>query len=98
MDRRERQARLLKKILTDLGFKVQLTGDLVQGRLVKNSLEDTEAMLEMTGLVMAFARQLDLALTSEAVVDRCLEAFRIQDYGLNCLRPEERARPLKGSG
>jgi pyruvate,water dikinase len=89
VDRRERRARLLGKILTDLGFKVQLTGDLVQGRLVKYSLEDTEAMLEMTGLVMAFARQLDLALTNEAVVERCLEAFRSRDYGLSCLRPKE---------
>jgi pyruvate, water dikinase len=91
VDRRERRARLLGKILTDLGFKVQLTSDLVQGRLVKYSLEDTEKMLEMAGLVMAFARQLDLALSSEAVVDRCLEAFRAQDYGLSCLRPEETA-------
>jgi pyruvate,water dikinase len=90
VDRRERRARLLRKILTDLGFKVQITGDLVQGRLVKYSQEDSEKMLEMTGLVMAFARQLDLALSSEAVVDRCLEAFRTQDYGLSCLRPEER--------
>jgi pyruvate,water dikinase len=91
VDRRERRARLLGKILTDLGFKVQLTGDLVQGRLVKYSLEDTEEMLEMTGLVMAFARQLDLALSSEAVIYRCLEAFRTKDYGLSCLRPKESA-------
>ncbi len=88
-DRRERRARLLGKILADLGFKVQLTGDLVQARLVKYSLEATEAMLEMTGLVMAFARQLDLALTSEAMVERCLEAFRHRDFGLRCLRPPE---------
>jgi pyruvate, water dikinase len=88
VDRRERRARLLGKILTDLGFQVQITGDLVQGRLAKYSLEDTEKILEMTGLVMAFARQLDLALSSEAAVGLCLEAFRTQDYGLNCLRPE----------
>ncbi len=91
VDRRERRARLLGKILTDLGFKVRRTGDLVQARLVKYSQEDCEKMLEMTGLVMAFARQLDLALSSETMVDRCLEAFRTQDYGLSCLRPEELA-------
>jgi pyruvate,water dikinase len=90
VDRRERRARLLGKILMHLGFKVQLTGDLVQGRLVKFSETASEEMLEMTGLVMAFARQLDLALSNEAVVERCLEAFREQDYGLKCLRPEER--------
>ncbi len=91
VDRRERRARLLGKILTEMGFKVQLTGDLVQGRLVKHSLEDTEEMLEMTGLVMVFVRQLDLALSNEAVVERCLEAFRSQDYSLSCLRPAKRA-------
>jgi len=89
VDRRERRARLLAKILSELGFKVRLAGDLVQARLVKYSLEDSEQMLEMTGLVMAFARQLDLALSSEAVADRCLQAFRAKDYSLSCLYPEE---------
>ncbi|MDI6853987.1 MAG: PEP/pyruvate-binding domain-containing protein [Deltaproteobacteria bacterium] len=92
VDRRERRARLLEKILSSLGFKVQITGDLVQGRLAKYSAADSEEMLEMTGLVMAFARQLDLALSSEAVVDRCLAAFKAKDYGLSCLRPDDAAR------
>ncbi|MFZ0052007.1 MAG: PEP/pyruvate-binding domain-containing protein, partial [Desulfobaccales bacterium] len=67
IDRRERRARLLKRILDDLGFKAQVKGDLVQGRLVKYSLLETEETLELAGLLMAFCRQLDLALSSDTV-------------------------------
>jgi pyruvate, water dikinase len=91
VDRRERRARLLKQILDDLGFKAQTRGDLVQGRLVKYSMMETEQTLELAGLLIAFCRQLDLALASDAVMDRCLQAFKKADYGLTCLRPEQAA-------
>jgi pyruvate,water dikinase len=87
-ERRERRARLLKNLLDDLGFNVMVKGDLVQGRLIKFSEEETEAILERLGVIIAFSRQLDLALVSEAVLDRCLDAFRSEDYSLSCLRPE----------
>jgi pyruvate,water dikinase len=86
--RRERRAKLLLQILNDLGFKAQAKGDLVQGRLVKYSLLETEETMELVGLLMAFVRQLDLALASDAVAQRCFQAFRKEDYGLACLRPE----------
>ncbi len=91
LERRERRARLLKQILDDLGFKAQAKGDLVQGRLVKYSLLETEETLELSGLLMAFCRQLDLALASDAVLERCLQAFKKEDYSLKCLRPEPAA-------
>jgi pyruvate,water dikinase len=86
VDRRERRVRLLTQILEELGFKVQTKGDLVQGRMAKFSLWETEQTLELTALLMAFCRQLDLALASEVVMERCLQAFRGQDYGLSFLR------------
>lgn len=89
VERRERRARLLKQILDDLGFKAQVKGDLVQGRLVKLSQLETEETLELAGLLIAFCRQLDLALSSENVLERCLQAFKKADYSLKCLRPEE---------
>ncbi len=91
IERRERRARLLRHILDDLGFKAQVKGDLVQGRLVKYSLLETEETLELVGLLIAFCRQLDLALASEAVMERCFQAFKKEDYGLTCLRPEQAA-------
>ena len=51
VERRERRARLLDEILDDLGFKAQTTGDLVQGRMVKYSLLETEQTLELAGLL-----------------------------------------------
>jgi pyruvate,water dikinase len=91
VERRERRARLLKQILDEMGFKAQVKGDLVQGRLVKYSMLETEAIMELAGLLMAFCRQLDLALSSENVLERCLIAFKKEDYSLKCLRPEEAA-------
>lgn len=86
IDRRERRVRLLSQLLEELGFKVQIKGDLVTGRMVKFSLLQTEQTLELVALLMAFCRQLDLALASEAVMNRCLQAFRQKDYSLACLR------------
>ena len=91
VERRERRARLLKQILDEMGFKAQAKGDLVQGRLVKYSQLETEAIMELAGLLMAFCRQLDLALSSENVLERCLLAFKQGDYSLTCLRPQEAA-------
>jgi pyruvate,water dikinase len=90
IDRRERRVRLLRQILEDLGFTVQIRGDLVQGRLVKYSLLETEDILEFVGLLMVFCRSLDLALVSDTVVDRCFQAFKNKDYNLSFLRPETR--------
>jgi pyruvate, water dikinase len=89
--RRERRAKLLKQILDDLGFSARTKGDLVQGRLVKLSLMETEQTMELAGLLMAFCRQLDLALASDAVMDRVLNAFKNEDYSLKCLRSQEAA-------
>jgi pyruvate,water dikinase len=91
IERRERRARLVKQILDDLGFKAMTKGDLVQGRLVKLSLLETEQTLELAGLLIAFCRQLDLALASDAVMERCLNAFKTADYGLKCLHPPKAA-------
>jgi len=90
-ERRERRARLLTLLLEDIGFKAQAIGDVVRARLVKLSQEESEATLEMVGRVLAFARQLDLALASEALMNRVRQAFQEEDYQLTFLRPEESA-------
>jgi len=89
VERRERRAHLLSDILDYLGFKVQVTGDVVRARMVKYSLLETEQALEMAGLLSAFARQLDLALASDGVMARCFQAFKDEDYSLSFLHPEQ---------
>lgn len=81
-DRRERRLRLLATILTDLGFEVQLTGDLLRARLLKHSQEESAALLEQVACLLAFCRQLDIALTSETALEHYLDAFRRQKFGL----------------
>ena len=73
---------MLEVILEDLGFKVSSKQDLVQGRLVKFSQEEIETLLESLAVLMAFSRQLDMAFTSDAVMQTYLEAFRNKNYNL----------------
>ena len=82
IDRRERRARMLQVILEDMGFKVTVKQDLVQGRLVKFSQDEIDTILESLAVLMAFCRQLDMAFTSDAVMETYLEAFRNKDYNL----------------
>jgi len=62
--------------------------DLVRGRLVKYSLEDTERILEQVGTLLAFSRQLDLALSSDAVMNKIFDAFKMGDFSLESLHAE----------
>jgi pyruvate, water dikinase len=88
LDRRERRAQLLAMLLDDMGFKAQAVSDLVRGRLVKYSREDTEKILEQVGTLLAFSRQLDLALSSDAVMNKIFYAFKNGDFGLESLQAE----------
>ncbi len=85
LDRRQRRAQLLALLLEDMGFKTQVSSDLVRGRLVKYSLEQTLQILLQVGILLAFSRQLDLALVSDAVVQKVVTAFKTGDYGLASL-------------
>ena len=86
IDRRERRARMLQVILEDMGFKVTVKQDLVQGRLVKFSQEEIDTILESLAVLMAFCRQLDMAFTSDAVMETYLEAFRNGNYDFGSIR------------
>jgi hypothetical protein len=43
--------------------------------------------LESLAVLMAFSRQLDMAFTSDAVMQTYLEAFRKKDYNLASFKP-----------
>lgn len=88
LERRERRARLLAMLLDDMGFKAQAISDLVRGRLVKYSQEDTEKILEQVGTLLAFSRQLDLALSSDAVMHKLFAAFKAGDLSLQSLQAD----------
>ncbi|MGQ9920427.1 MAG: PEP/pyruvate-binding domain-containing protein [Desulfobacca sp.] len=85
LERRERRAQLLALLLEDMGFKAQASSDLVRGRLVKYSQEETIQTLVQVGTLLAFSRQLDLALASDAVMHKVMAAFKAGDYVLQSL-------------
>lgn len=86
LERRERRAQLLAILLEDMGFKTQVISDLVRGRLVKYPEDQTLAILTQVGTLLAFSRQLDLALATDTIMHRVIAAFRSGDYGLRCLQ------------
>jgi pyruvate,water dikinase len=75
LDRRHRRGLLLQVILEKYDFKVMVKGDLVVARLKKRSQKELETILEMLGRLIGFTRQLDTEMTSDASVERHVNAF-----------------------
>jgi pyruvate,water dikinase len=75
MTRRTRRARLLAEILIRYGFKAEVSGEIVVGRLQDVSAEICEDRLRMVGRLVGFSRQLDIVLRNDRCVDRLVEAF-----------------------
>ena len=48
--------------------------------------EETARLIEQTGRLLQFMRQMDVAMTSEAAVNEIADAFLKEDYALENLR------------
>ena len=64
-ERRHLRAVLLKEILEKLDFNVTVSADLVVARLKKVAEKEMKAILEQTGRLIGFTRQLDTQMVSE---------------------------------
>ncbi len=78
--RRGRRVRFLGAVLEKLDFDVEVTGDLVVGRLWKYPRELMEEKLDMLGRLMGCARQRDMLMADDAIVDWYTEAFLAGNY------------------
>ncbi|WP_449245546.1 PEP/pyruvate-binding domain-containing protein [Desulfobacca acetoxidans] len=78
--RRGRRVRFLGAVLKKLDFEVEVTGDLVVGRLWKYPRELLEEKLDLLGRLMGCARQRDMLMADDAMVDRYAEAFLAGRY------------------
>ncbi len=78
--RRGRRVRFLGAVLEKLDFEVEVTGDLVVGRLWKYPRELMEEKLDMLGRLMGCARQRDMLMADDAIVDWYTEAFLAGNY------------------
>jgi pyruvate,water dikinase len=73
--RRTRRARLLASILSQLGFKTDLSGELIIGRLQGVPQSLCAEQLRMVGRLIGFSRQLDILLRDDRTVDKLVNEF-----------------------
>ncbi len=78
-DRKLRRVRLIKEILKNMGFKVNVTEDVVSAALTKYKQQTIEEKLEVMGKLTAYTKQLDMVMYNDAVTDMFIEDF-IRDH------------------
>ena len=78
--RRRRRARFIGTVLVKLGFKVETKADLIKAQFRKYDETITTEKLDHLGRLMGCSQQLDMSLSDEFMVDRCIEAFLSGNY------------------
>lgn len=97
--KRARRARAIGRILEANGFRVEVEGDRVVGRLQKQETEVVLEKLWMIGKLLQFTRQMDMLMVDEASVDAMASCFLSGRYVLDASRPAVRcAAPRGGTG
>lgn len=82
--RRIRRARFVSRVLERSGFATQEQGDIVVARLQKYEQPVIRETLTTLGRLTMCARQLDMLMNSDAVVDNFVEGFCRGQYELFC--------------
>jgi pyruvate,water dikinase len=80
--RRNRRARSIGRILEELGFVVEVTGDRVNARFQKYECAVIAEKLDLMGRLLQFTRQMDMLMRSEAAVETIANAFLQGNYNL----------------
>jgi pyruvate,water dikinase len=75
LQRRSRRARLLAELLEAHDFRVDVRGDLVVGRIKKLDTVRMVGKMKTLGHLVAFTRQLDVTMVSDAEVESSKETF-----------------------
>ncbi len=71
----------LGNVLQRLGFKITVTGDLLEASLAGLDSSSMEDALDQVGRLLASSRLLDMAIANEAEMSRMIEGFFAGDYG-----------------
>ena len=80
--RRNRRVRSIGRILEELGFLVDVTGDRVSARFQRYERDQIEERLDSMGRLLQFTRQMDMLMRSEAAVETIAKAFLEGNYSL----------------
>jgi len=75
IDRRLRRVRLIKEILKEMGFRVNIKEDVMNASLTKYKQSTIEDKLVIMGKLTAYTKQLDMAMFNDAVTDMYIEQF-----------------------
>jgi pyruvate,water dikinase len=78
--RRRRRTRFIGTVLVKLGFKVEVKADLIKAQFPKYDEATTIEKLNYLGRLMGCSQQLDMSLSNDFMVDKCIEAFLSGDY------------------
>jgi pyruvate,water dikinase len=81
-DRRSLRAVLVQRILDNLGFNAERTGDAVNAFLKKRGPDEIARVLEEVGRFVLFTRQLDMLMAGPHMVEWLAQAFSRGDYNL----------------
>ena len=79
-DRRARRTRLIKELLEKIDFRVDRTGDVLDGRVTKYDKTTIEKKLGVMAKLTAFTKQLDMTLFNDSVVDWYVKEFIKKHY------------------
>ena len=80
--KRSRRIELIARILREYAFTIKIKGDLIIARLSNISREEMENILDQTGRLIAFTRQLDAVLHDDESVARYTKKFLSGVYTL----------------
>jgi pyruvate,water dikinase len=92
--RRNRRARLIQRILEEMGFLVEVIADRVTARLVKQEQQVMAEKLDHLGRLLIFTRQMDMLMSTEDSVNHLAECFMKGDY---CMETIPNGRSATGS-
>ncbi|MFH1034441.1 MAG: PEP/pyruvate-binding domain-containing protein [Pseudomonadota bacterium] len=90
-DRRVLRGELICRILGDLGFRVERTGDAVSAFLKKYEQDQTMEMLTTLGRLVLYTRQMDMLMHDMRMVEWLAKAFMSGNYNLDTQPAEELA-------
>jgi pyruvate,water dikinase len=78
--KRLRRIQLVEIVLKQYGFITRIKGDLIEARVSHISQDGVARVLDLIGRLIAFTRQLDVALSNDSVVKEYADRFLAGDY------------------
>jgi pyruvate,water dikinase len=77
--RRHRRARVIQRVLVDLGFWVDAVGDRVTARLSKQPADLLTGRLDTLGRLLIQTRQMDMLMADDAMVDKAVATIQSEN-------------------